>query len=284
LKSGAKTTASPHWAESGYYAGLLLDDLGARLEVLAPPTKMSAEDSAGYKRAIGGQAASFYGRAEDLWIATLEGIADSSAAARDTSAVRPTHGWPGRIFERLEPRVAAHYPWRLAIVDWPAADTTSLSLPDSGTALVADLEPVVAARPAPVDSSARDSTALDAGAREDLRNRLQWIAQYLADGQVDGAAQWAEAAVKSYPHRAEIWNDLGAIRMRQGRWAEGLAAWGEALRLDPRSPGALYNRAVFERFYRLDREAARRSFERFLALGVPFDETLADRMAEEKKP
>ena len=41
---------------------------------------------------------------------------------------------------------------------------------------------------------------------------------------------------------------------------------------------------MFERFYRLDRAAARRDFERFLTLGVEFDETLADRMAEEKKP
>ena len=87
-----------------------------------------------------------------------------------------------------------------------------------------------------------------------------------------------------YPKRAEIWNDTGAVRKLQGRWGEAEAAWNTALTLDPKHPGALYNRAVFERFYRLDRVAARRDFERFLTLGVEFDETLADRMAEEKKP
>ena len=64
----------------------------------------------------------------------------------------------------------------------------------------------------------------------------------------------------------------------------GSQALIKALELDPRQPGALMNRAVFRRFYRPDRAAARRDFERFLTLGASFDETLADRMAEEKQP
>jgi tetratricopeptide (TPR) repeat protein len=138
---------------------------------------------------------------------------------------------------------------------------------------VADLEG--GAAPAP--------TGLDAGASEDLRNRLRWISQYIAEGQIEDALAWCEGSLKSYPGRAEIWSDLGAVRMRQGRWAEAESAWQTALRHDPKSPGALYNLAVFERFYRLDRGAARRHFERFLTLGVEFDETLADRMAEDRK-
>jgi len=113
---------------------------------------------------------------------------------------------------------------------------------------------------------------------------MRWISQYVADGQLEVADQWCAAALKVYPKRAEIWNDTGAVRKLQGHWAEAEAAWNSALALDPKLPGALYNRAVFERFYRLDRAAARRDFERFLTLGAEFDETLADRMAEEKKP
>ena len=74
------------------------------------------------------------------------------------------------------------------------------------------------------------------------------------------------------------------VRKLRGDWAGALAAWNAALAKNARLPAALYNRAVFERFYLLNRPAARRDFERFLAAGVPFDETLADRMAEERKP
>jgi hypothetical protein len=90
-------------------------------------------------------------------------------------------------------------------------------------------------------------------------------------------------ALKVYPKRAEIWNDTGSRPKTRGRWSKP-RAWNTALQLDPKLPGALYNRAVFERFYRLDRVAARKDFERFLTLGATFDETLADRLAEEKKP
>ena len=130
-------------------------------------------------------------------------------------------------------------------------------------------------------TSAGDS--LDAGAREDLRNRLRWISQYVADEQVEEAGRWCEAALKSFPQRAEIWNDTGVTSQLRGNWAGADLAWAEALRLDPKNPAALFNRAVFERFYRLDRAAARRDFERFLTLGVDFDEALGERMAEDRK-
>ena len=267
LKAAARTVDSPYWAESGYCAGLLLDDLGSRLEALPPPSVMTPADSAGYRGAIGTQARSFYTRAEDLWIAALEGMpasADTDSVAR---ARRPQGGWRGRIWDRLEPRLEQHLPWRLAAVDLPAQDAPR--------ELIASAEPPAAPG---------DTTALDAGAEEDLRNRLRWIAQYVGDGQLDMASQWCDAALKLYPNRAEIWNDLGAVRQRQGLWGEAERAWDRALELDPRQAGALMNRAVFRRFYRLDRAGARRDFEHFLTLGVSFDETLADRMAEEKQP
>jgi tetratricopeptide (TPR) repeat protein len=132
--------------------------------------------------------------------------------------------------------------------------------------------------------AAPDSTALDAGGEEDLRNRMRWISEYVAKGQLDDAASWCDGALKVFPQRAEIWNDLGVVRKLKGDWAGALTAWNQALGKNARLPAALYNRAVFERFYLLNRPAARRDFERFLAAGVPFDETLADRMAEERKP
>jgi tetratricopeptide (TPR) repeat protein len=284
LKAAATTTASPWWGESGFVAGLLLDDLGTRVAALPPPSKMSAEDSLGYRNALAAQANSFYARAEDLWIATLEGLGDlapkADSARADTS--RPRTGWAGRIWERLEPRLVAHYRWRMAADDLPPDDGGVSGLSGAnGSTLVAGLGDEVAAIPTPSPAAPGDS--LDAGAREDLRNRLRWIAQYVADGQVEEAGRWTDTALKSFPNRAEIWNDAGVVRHRLGDWAGADRAWSEALRLDPRHPAALYNRAVFERFYRLDRAAARRAFERFLTLGAPFDEALADRMAEDRK-
>jgi tetratricopeptide (TPR) repeat protein len=268
LKAAATTTASPHWGESGYVAGLLLDDLGTRVAALPPPSAMSSEDSTGYRNALAAQATTFYARAEDLWIATLEGLGDLGAPTAETG--RPRTGWSGRIWERLEPRLAAHYPWRLTAAD----------LPDDGTG--GELTPVLRdSLGATLSAAAVDS--LDAGALEEFRNRLRWIAQYVADDQVEEAELWCETALKSYPNRAEIWNDTGVVRHRLGNWAGADSAWTEALRLDPRNPAALYNRAVFERFYRLDRVAARSAFERFLTLGATFDESLADRMAEDRK-
>jgi Flp pilus assembly protein TadD len=152
-----------------------------------------------------------------------------------------------------------------------------------GATLVAGLDDAVVALPAAPATPAVPGDSLDAGAREDLRNRLRWIAQYVADDQVEEAAKWIDTALKSFPNRAEIWSDAGVVRHRLGDWAGADRAWSEALRIDPRHPAALYNRAVFERFYRLDRAAARRAFERFLTLGAPFDEALADRMAEDRK-
>ena len=138
LKAAARTTDSPYWAESGYHAGLLLDDLGSRLAVLPPPTKMSAADSAGYKSALDAQARSFYGRAEDLWIAALEGM---PAAPADTAAraTRPADGWRGKIWDKLDPRLAAHYPWRFSAFDLPP--------PEPGAELVASAEPWPRPRP-----------------------------------------------------------------------------------------------------------------------------------------
>lgn len=286
LKAAATTTESPYWGESGYVAGLLLDDLGTRVAALPPPSKMSAADSAGYTGALGTQANSFYARAEDLWIATLEGLADlaPAAPAGDTTQAlrRPIDGWPGRIWERLEPRLVAHYQWRLSAADLPPEDTSvgAARTGDGGT-LIAGLDDAVGTPVAPVPGAMNDS--LDAGAVEDLRNRMRWIAQYVADEQVDEAGRWADAALKSFPNRAEIWNDTGVARQLHGDWAGADAAWARALQLDPKNPSALYNRAVFERFYRLDRAAARRAFERFLTLGLDFDEALADRMAEDRK-
>ena len=299
LKAAATTTASPYWGESGYVAGLLLDDLGTRVAALPPPSRMSAEDSLGYRNALATQAGSFYARAEDLWIATLEGLSDlaspsrspagADSARRDTSAARPAEGWAGRIWERLEPRLVAHYPWRMAADDLPPEDPSVVPGTvgvdgAAGTLVAGNEEAAVPAPPAgavPVVRAPGDS--LDAGALEDLRNRMRWIAQYVADGQLEEAARWGDTALKSFPKRAEIWNDVAVVRHRLGDWGGADRAWAEAIRLDPKHPAALYNRAVFERFYRLDRVAARRAFERFLTLGAPFDEALADRMAEERK-
>jgi TolA-binding protein len=268
LKAAAKTTDSPFWGESGLMAGRLLEDLGTRVAALPPPSAMSAADSAGYRGALEAQARTFWTRAEDLWIAALEGL-----PAPADSTTRPREGWAGRIWERLEPRLVAHYPWRLAVED--EGDATASV--DAGGELVASLEPTaLSAAPAP------DSLGAEFAERQDVAARSQEVARLLAAGELEPAERATASAVAAHPRRAECWNDRGAALHRLDRWAEAEAAWTQALALDPNAPAPLLNRAVFERFYRLDRAAARRDFERFLTLGATFDESLADRMAEEK--
>ena len=76
---------------------------------------------------------------------------------------------------------------------------------------------------------------------------------------------------------------VGEAHLAMGDKDRALESLQRSSKLDPKSPSALYNRAVFERFYRLDRAAARQAFERFLTLGLDIDEALADRMAEDRK-
>jgi TolA-binding protein len=268
LKAAAKTTDSPFWGASGLMAGRLLEDLGTRLAELPPPSVMTAADSAGYKGAVEAQARTFWTRAEDLWIAALEGL-----PAPADSTTRPREGWAGRIWERLEPRLIQHYPWRLAVED----EGNTSALAEQGGELVASLEPT-----APFAPTTPDSLGAEFVENQDVALRSQEIARLLAAGDLDPAAHAAASAVEAHPRRAECWNDRGAALQRLGRWSEAEAAWTRALALDPNAPAALLNRAVFERFYRLDRAAARKDFERFLTLGREFDESLADRMAEEK--
>ncbi|HKR64398.1 MAG TPA: CHAT domain-containing protein [Thermoanaerobaculia bacterium] len=70
---------------------------------------------------------------------------------------------------------------------------------------------------------------------------------------------------------AQLWNDLAAVRYTAGvetgdgaRFAEGLAAADAALRLDPHSPEALFNRALIIERMGL-RDQARAAWERYLA-------------------
>ena len=66
---------------------------------------------------------------------------------------------------------------------------------------------------------------------------------HIESGDLDAADRLLEQALKIDPNRVQHWNNLGILRKRQFRHAEALAAFEEAGRRFPLSPGALYNKS-----------------------------------------
>src|SRR5207344_1837939 len=50
-----------------------------------------------------------------------------------------------------------------------------------------------------------------------------------------------EIAKQATPNSAEVWDALGAIGRRQGRWQECLSHWEKARELDPRNASVIWN-------------------------------------------
>lgn len=95
------------------------------------------------------------------------------------------------------------------------------------------------------------------------------VAMVLA-GQADAAADWLRRAAEQDPNSAAAWSDLAAAEdtaaARSGeasRYPTALAAADRALRLEPRLPEALFNRALILEHLGLTAEA-RHAWERYL--------------------
>src|SRR3954454_4941393 len=50
-----------------------------------------------------------------------------------------------------------------------------------------------------------------------------------------------EIARQATPNSAEVWDALGAVARREGRWQECMAHWEKARELDPRNPSVIWN-------------------------------------------
>ena len=57
----------------------------------------------------------------------------------------------------------------------------------------------------------------------------------------DQARSRLEIAKQATPNSAEVWDALGAIGRRQGRWQECLSHWEKARELDPRNASVIWN-------------------------------------------
>lgn len=109
---------------------------------------------------------------------------------------------------------------------------------------------------------ARQSTSADA-------KQVAGVAMILAD-QPEASIEWLEAAAARNPSGAQIWSDLAAAQdaaaTRTGeasRFPTALAAADHALRIEPRLPEALFNRALILEHMRLT-SSARPAWEQYL--------------------
>jgi tetratricopeptide (TPR) repeat protein len=96
----------------------------------------------------------------------------------------------------------------------------------------------------------------------DERENALGVASYLAVRWTsrDSALRLARSAVRAAPGSAARQNNLGIALLRSGDVAGAEKAFLRAIEMDPARPGAYYNLAILERFYRLDAGAAARHF------------------------
>ena len=66
---------------------------------------------------------------------------------------------------------------------------------------------------------------------------------YFGGRHYDLALRELEFARQATPNDAEIWDAIGAIERRRGRWPEAVANFERALQLDPRNPSVIWNLA-----------------------------------------
>ena len=73
---------------------------------------------------------------------------------------------------------------------------------------------------------------------------------YLGEKNYDAALKEFEVAAATSPNNAEIYNYVGGIYRRQGRWREAVASYERALSLDPRNVSIAFSPAINHLFVR----------------------------------
>jgi Tfp pilus assembly protein PilF len=90
-----------------------------------------------------------------------------------------------------------------------------------------------------------------------------------ASGRINPSARYFQEQLKLQPHNSELWNNYGAWLSAQGRSADAIKAFEEAVRLDPKNVMAVANLAKRLWLDRDDVEGADRFYARAIAESEP---------------
>jgi tetratricopeptide (TPR) repeat protein len=133
----------------------------------------------------------------------------------------------------------------------PGGTTESAAVPAGpDPALVARHDQAVARLQAGDDAGARVLLLELVRAQPDLGGPLLNLAMVEARaGHEEAALAWLARAARACERCGAVWNELGMIRRRQGRFEEAEAAYQEALRREPGFALARYNLAVLYDLY-----------------------------------
>jgi tetratricopeptide (TPR) repeat protein len=122
---------------------------------------------------------------------------------------------------------------------------------------------------------------------DDPPARIEWLSCLVDEGEVDGARPWFESPPASYRESAEFERVRGEWLNLQGKATEAVAAFREAVRLDPREPELRYRLAQSLRAAgRTDEADEALAYHRrlqelaLLAAGIAEDHPAPDRLNE----
>ena len=90
----------------------------------------------------------------------------------------------------------------------------------------------------------RQALAIDLDPRLSLGARINLAARLMEQGELDEAIQLTQVATQAAPEVALGWTNLGLMQRRRGDIAAALAAYSQAIALDPNNASCHQNRAV----------------------------------------
>ena len=90
----------------------------------------------------------------------------------------------------------------------------------------------------------RQALAIDRDPRISLGAQINLAARLMEQGDLDEAIQLTQAATQAAPEVALSWTNLGLMQRRRGDIAAALAAYSQAIALDPNNASCHQNRAV----------------------------------------
>ncbi|MGA8778371.1 tetratricopeptide repeat protein [Methanoregula sp.] len=108
----------------------------------------------------------------------------------------------------------------------------------------------------------------------DLFNEATELAE---QGQLDEALVLFQALIRTDNNNATIWNNIGIIQFRQGKYIDAVNAFGQATDIDPQFTNALFNKSLAFVHLKKDTEALR-ALDKVLKLN-PHDKEAQSQLA-----